>query len=322
MSYKSTLCYGILAKREASYAATNTSLASPVDSVQVSEIPTLTVNYVYDGARPAAPSTAGVLPFNAPSGRSAEVSLTMEARGSGSAYTGASTVPPDVHALLQSCGLSGSLSGSNQWLYEPVGPCDTGDSVAVRLFSRGEIYTMIGGRSTFTLASDGASPATYTFNTQGLLSGSVTDGNVTAISYNQTLPPKTENIQLALGAFATAIVRSFSLDYGREINPRLNINTTDAHGGFAGARRAIAFNVTIESPASASFDVYELQRNATQFAASFTIGSTTGNRIRVVLPNCQITGVARGEDGAVATSDLTISPSSVNGTADIQIIYS
>jgi hypothetical protein len=181
MSYKNVICYGVLAKTEASYAATNTVLASPADSVQVSELPTLTINYVNDGARPSSPSTAGVQPHVAPSGRSADVSLVMEARGSGSAYTSIATVPPDVHALLLSCGLSGSFS-SSAITYVPVGPCDQGSSAAVRLFSRGEIYTLIGARSSFTLGSDGASPALFTFTTQGLLSGSVTDGNVASIA--------------------------------------------------------------------------------------------------------------------------------------------
>lgn len=309
-----------MAKKEASYAATNTTFASPADTVQVVELPTLNVSYVYDGARPAAPSTAGILPYVPPSGRFCDVSLTMEARGSGSAYTSTSTVPPDVHALLQSCGLSGSYA-AGQWTYQPVGPCDTGESVGLKLYSRGEVYTVIGGRSTFTLGSDGASAATWTFNTQGLLSGSVVDGNVASLQYNNTLPPKTENIGLTMGTFGTAVVRSFSLDYGREINPRLNLNSAEAHGGFAGARRNIALNVTIETPAFADFDVYELQRDATQFAVEFTIGSVAGNRVKVSLPNCQITGVSSGEDGAVATSDLTISPSSINGAADIVITY-
>jgi hypothetical protein len=321
MSYKSVLCYGVLAKTEATYAATNTSLTGSTDSVLTSELPTLTINYVNDGARPASPSTAGVQPYVAPSGRSAEVSLVMEARGSGSAYASAATVPPDVHALLLSCGLSGSFSAASH-SYAPVGPCDQGSSAAIRLFSRGEIYTVIGGRSSFTLGSDGASPALFTFTTQGLLSGSVTDGSVASIVYNTTLPPKTENIQLALGSFATAVVRSFNIEYGRELTPRLNINTVDAHAGFAGARRAMAFTTTIETPALSSFDIYELHRNGTQFAASFQIGSVAGNKVQVLFPNCQITAISSAEDGAVSTSDLTITPSSVNGAADIRIIYS
>lgn len=307
MAYKSAICYGVRAKTEATYAATDTTFTVS-EPVQVSELPTVTINYVYDGARPASPSTAGALPNAAPSGRFAETSLMMEARGSGSAYTSSATVPPDVHALLRSCGLSGSFSGS-QWQYVPVGPCDTGESVALQMYARGEIYTLIGGRSTFSLGSDGAAPAMWTFNIQALVSGSVTDSNVASITYNPTLPPKSENIQLALGAFEDAVVRSFNIEYGREINPRLNLNLPDAHSGFAGARRALVFNTTIETPALTDLDIYELYRNATAFEVSFVLGAVAGNIIEVVFPNCQITGITPGEDGSVATSDLTIKPS-------------
>ena len=151
------------------------------------------------------------------------------------------------------------------------------------------------------ITNDGASAATYTFNTSGIMSGSIPDADVASITYNTTLPPKTENIALLLGTFGSSVVRSFALEYGRELNPRVNINQVDAHAGFAG--------------------VYELQRNATQFAVSFTIGSVTGNKVTVSLPVCQIIGVTPGDDGSVATQELTIKPSSTSGASDIVITY-
>lgn len=318
MAFKSVIGYGVLAQKEATYA-TASAFNTTTHAVNATELPTMTISYTYDGARPSAPSTAGSLPYLAPSGRYAESVLVMEARGSGSAYT-AGTTPPDMHDLLQSCGLTGSYS-AGAWTYVPVSASQQGDSVAIKLFARGEQYILVGGRSTFTLGSDGAAAAKWTFNTSGIMSGSVVDADVASITYNNTLPPKTENIGLTLGSFGSAIVRSFNLEYGRELNPRVNINQTDAHAGYAGARRDMKFMVTIEAPASASFDVYELQRNATQFAASFTIGSVTGNKVTVSLPNCQIIGVTAGEDGSVATSELTIKPSSLYGANDIVITY-
>jgi len=323
VSYKSVICYGVLAKKEASYASTGSTFSTTTtDSVQTSELPVINISYVYDGARPNSPSTAGALPYVAPAGRFSEVNLVMEARGSGSAYASSATTPPDVHALLLSCGLTGSYSASQEWVYSPVGPCDTGESVALKLYARGEIYTVIGGRSTFQLASDNASPAQYTFDIQGLMSGSVVDDNVASITYSTVLPPKTDDINLVMGTFSTAIVRSFNLTYGREITPRVNINTTDAHSGFAGGRRDMTFTVNIETPDESDFDIYSLQENGTQFAVTFTIGSTTGNKITVTLPNCQIIGISNGEDGAVSTSELTIKPSSLSGANDIVIKYS
>ena len=115
--------------------------------------------------------------------------------------------------------------------------------------------------------------------------------------------------------------RGFTLTLGREINPRVNINQTDAHAGFASGRRDMSFATTIETPASSSFDIYELQRNGTQFATSFTIGSVAGNKLTISLPTCQIIGISNGEDGAVSTSELTIKPSSLNGANDITITY-
>lgn len=322
MSYKSVICYGVLAKKEASYAATDTTFSTTTDSVLVSELPVIDISYVYDGARPNSPSSAGALPYVAPTGRFAETTLTMEARGLGSAYTSIATVPPDVHPLLQAAGFSASYSASSI-VYSPTSSCVQGDSTALRLFSRGQQYTVIGGRTTFTLAIDGASPAVYTFNTSGIVSGSVIDNSVANITYNTTLPPKTDNIGLTLGTFGTAIVRSLSLDFGRELAARLDLNKTDAHAGFAGGRRDVTLTVAIETPATASFDILELQRNATEFATSFTIGSVAGNKITVSLPQCQIIGVANSEDGPVSISELTIKPSSDAGNNnDISIIYS
>jgi len=319
MAFKSVIGYGVLVQKESTYA-TASAFNTTTHAVNATELPTMTVSYVYDGARPTAPSTAGAQPYLAPAGRFAESVLVMEARGSGSAYTSTSTTPPDVHNLLLSCGLSSSFN-AGAFTYQPVAAASQGDSVAIKLFARGEQYILVGGRSTFGLASDGASAATYTFNTSGIMSGSIPDADVASITYNNTLPPKTENIALLLGTFGSSVVRSFALEYGRELNPRVNINQADAHAGFAGARRDMNFNVTIEAPESGSFDVYELQRNATQFAVSFTIGSVTGNKVTVSLPVCQIIGVTPGEDGSVATQELTIKPSSTSGASDIVITY-
>jgi hypothetical protein len=244
----------------------------------------------------------------------------MEARGSGSAYTSTATTPPDVHALLQACGFSASFN-AGAWTYQPDSVSATDSSVAIRVFAREEQYTTMGGIGTFTLASDGASPAQYTFDISALMSGSVVDTNVATINYSTVVPPKTENIALALGTFGTAIVRAFTLTLGREISPRVNINQNDAHAGFASGRRDMAFAVTIETPATSSFDIYDLQRAGTQFATSFTIGSVTGNKFTVSLPTCQIIGISNGEDGPVSTSELTIKPSSLNNANDITITY-
>lgn len=319
MSFKSVIGYGVLAQKEATYA-TASAFNTTTHAVQVSELPTLAINYVNDGARPNSPSTAGAQPFVSPTGRFAEINLVMEARGSGSAYTSTATTPPDMHALLQACGFSASYA-AGAWTYQPEAVGSADSSVAVRLFAREEQYTAVGGIGTFTLASDGASPAVYTFDVSALMSGSVIDANVATINYNSTVPPKTENIALTLGTFGTAIVRGFTLTLGREINPRVNINQTDAHAGFASGRRDMTFAVTIETPATSSFDIYELQRNGTQFATSFTIGSVTGNKLTISLPTCQIIGISNAEDGAVSTSELTIKPSSLNGANDITITY-
>ena len=318
MSFKSVIGYGVLAQKEATYG-TASAFNTTTHAVQVSELPTLTINYVNDGARPNSPSTAGAQPFVSPTGRFAEINLVMEARGSGSAYSSTSTTPPDVHALLQASGFSASYA-AGAWTYQPEAVGNSDSSAAIKMFARGEQYIAVGTIGTFTLASDGASPAQYTFDMSGLVSGSVIDNSVASITYNTTIPPKTENIGLTLGSFSP-IVRGFTLTLGREINPRVNINQTDAHAGFASARRDMTFVTTIETPASASFDIYELQRNGTQFATSFTIGSTTGNRFTVSLPTCQIIGISNGEDGAVSTSELTIKPSSLNGANDITITY-
>jgi hypothetical protein len=317
-SFKSIIGYGVLAQKETTYA-TASAFSAVTHAVLATDLPTMKISYTYDGARPSAPSTAGTLPFLPPSGRYAETVIVTEARGSGSAYS-AATTPPDVHNLLQSCGLTGSYS-AGAWAYVPVSASAQGESTAIKLFARGEQYILVGGRSTFSLGSDGASAAKYTFNTSGIMSGSVVDADVATITYNTTLPPKTENIGLTLGTFGSAIVRSFNLDYGRGLNPRVNINQTDAHAGYAGDRHDMKFNITIEAPASASFDVYELRRNATQFAATFTIGSVTGNKVTVSLPVCQIIDVTAGADGSVATNDLVIKPSSNYGTDDIVITY-
>jgi len=72
MSFKSVIGYGVLAQKESTYA-TASAFNTTTHAVQVSELPTLAINYVNDGARPNSPSTAGAQPFVSPTGRFAEI---------------------------------------------------------------------------------------------------------------------------------------------------------------------------------------------------------------------------------------------------------
>lgn len=314
----------LFAKNEAVYGQGG-ALTGSTDTISLfREFPTFTYEFVYDGTRDGASYSGGSLKKTAPSGRTTTGTVILEGKGLGSTY-GASAFPPSLHAFLKASGLSGSLSGS-VWKYVPTPLGTTPDSLTMAVYDRGEMLPVSGAYASFTMNGEGAAPTSFEFAVQGL-AGEITDvSNPPARTYiaKNVVPPKNENIGLTIGAVSGLKVRSYSYDHGLEITPRVNINTPSGHAGFVIGRRSPVFQVTVESEALSTFNPYDDFNAGTSRAITYTVGADATNRFTVNLPNCQLTGVEKAEDGPVALWNLTFAPhtSGPDAEDDFEVLFS
>lgn len=319
--YRTIIGFGALAKVEASYAA-GATLSPTTDGVQGIEPPVMDIMYSYEGERPTPPGTAGRQAFASPTGETAEGTITTELRGLGTAYS-SSTFPPNVHALLQGAGFSASFAGG-EWTYTPAPINTCPESIAMKIYTRQQSFSVSGSFSNLELTTNDGAPMTAQFSFMGLPSIPV-DDPLPAITYNDTLPPKTTDIDFVWGSVSGSNalkIRSLSINLNREIVNRQDLNAVSGSAGFAVGRREPTMSLTIEAPASSVFNPHQEMKTKVVRDWSFEVGEVAGNTYEISGKG-QIIGVSRTEDGPVATFDLEVALVTTGGTGndDIKIVF-
>lgn len=316
----------LFAKNEASYAAGATFAAT--DAVQVAmELPVFQQKYNFDGNRQGGNWSGGNIQRTGPGGRYTEGTVRLEGKGIGSGSTySAGTRPPNLHPFLLASGLTGSLSASG-WLYTPLPLGVTPTSLALAVYGRGELLNVSGAYANMTFGAEGAGLTMFEFALQGLCSD-ITDvaaSSIPARTYSAAgvLPPKNEGVSLTIGTYGTAKVRNYSYEHGLAITPRININESTGHAGFAIGRRNPSLSLTIEADELANFNAHEVWRAGSTFDITLTVGTVAGNRFRIRFPNAQISNVEAATDEPVALWNLTIQPSvsSPDASDDLQLYW-
>lgn len=307
---KNVIVLGLTGKLEASYGVGASMSLSGPDSIQPAEFVTVPSEYTYDGARPAPLGTFGSYKRAQPNGGSTNFQIPVEIKGDGAGYATTADLIPNINALLRASGLSGSLSSAT-WSYSPEPVTDTPTSIAFDLYARGEKRPVSGGYCSFELGTDSAAPPIITFDVFGLPT-LPSDVAVPAITYEAeaVIPPKAENIGFILNfgsSYSTAKVRSFNYSYNREISPRLDLNNTSGHGGFAIGRRTPEFTVQIEADSLSNFNPESIWSAGTNGSIILTLGTAAGNTWQLSLPQTQISALAYADDGPTALWDITFS---------------
>jgi hypothetical protein len=317
---KILILYGLLAKKEPSYNA-GATLSAATDGVQLAEPAEATLSYVHDGARGTAPGNAGTLKRVAQSGGSAEISLSVEGRGLGSAY-GASALP-EIDALLRAAGHGATVvttSGAETVTYAPVSASFA--SLALECYSRGQKWPMSGAYLDMGFSLDGPGLLMFNFDVSALFT-IPTDVSCPSITYSAVSPPKGESIAMAIGSWSNAVVRKLSFKANRARSPRANVNAA-GHAGFSPGRRAPTLEVTVEACALATFDPYTVRKNATSLALSMLVGATLYNKIAFSAAQAQLVDVKEESDEATAlwTLSFALATSTPVANDDYSLVYS
>lgn len=303
---KTNARWGLLAMLEGSYGGGGTLVAAD-HGVRCYEDPAADKEYEYDGRRAGKqPGTQGMALNVAPSGRFARVPFAHEIHGGGAQYS--TTVLPSVHTLLRLCGMDPTYVTNTSYSYAPSPEATGYASGAIELYRRGQLWALNGvyGEG-FTLAGEAGKPATLTGTLMGRMPANESDAALPAIAYPAVLPPKLMAASAALNSVALPRLKSFALEHTRNIAPRLFDVSSGVHGGFTpGAEREFKLMLTVEAVALSTLNPYALRDAATSVPVTLTIGGTQYNRFTIAGAQAQIEDVADGNEGPVATWELTL----------------
>lgn len=302
----------LLAKSEATYG-TAVAVTSSADGQLLAlsdRYPGLfTASYAYDGVVGVSPGNLGMLKRVPAVGRTAAGAIPMRAKGAGTTY--AATALPNIHTMLKLSGFDSTLN-LGTYTYTPTPESTTYSSATMEAYKRGEKWTLRGvlGSWGFDIGSPGI--PLHTFDVMGLLDAAIVDAAMIAPTYPtlSTSEPIAAGLALTIGSYITPVVKSASFKMNRQLEPRLDLTSADAHTGFSPAGYDPEFRVTVESSAlvyptaSGGFDPYKMRLNAEQIAVSMTVGSTPYNRYTISMPQSQLKDFTFSNEGPVATTEL------------------
>lgn len=316
---KPTIVYGLEAQLEPSYLG-GVTFAPASDAVLLAEPAIMPANFAHAGDRSMSAGSAGEVPQATPSGQhTTGFEVKVEMRGLGGTYANnLAGSPRDLHYLLLGSGHAGTFSGgvgSEKWTYVPE---SSGfDSLALRLFSRGQQMDATGVYCNMDFEFDAPGFLVFTFGCNGKM-GNPADAALPAMGYiaGTVLPPKTENIGLTYNGVSGLVIRRAAFTSGRTITPRVDGNNAQGFAGFGAGRRAPRLSLTVEAEALSTIDPWALWRAATQGVLTFTVGSTQYNKMTFTAPQAQIIGVQEESDDPVGLWTLTFKLPCSDGQSD------
>lgn len=329
---------GLLCKEESTYG-TAVSLTTTADGVQLqykdrNQGAPMEHDYAFDGGLGPSVSNLGQVARVASSGFSVKGDLPTRARPGGTAYS--ASIFPSIHRLLKAAGFDAALTtsvGSEKWLYTPTAPGNGYTSLTMGLYTRGELWSAAGVIGNLKFDATDPAPPIFTFNAMGIAT-LPSDASAPSITYplQSVAPPLASAIVFSMGSLSTnAVVKSVAWDLQREMTPRVALTAAGGHLGFVPGDRKPICKVVLEATAlvgtpytsSTAFDPYQLKDKGTVIAVALQFGSTQYFKWTMNFPQCTVMDVKPGNDGALATVELTLAAhnSTASSADDVNFVF-
>ncbi len=336
-SDKTLLQYGVQGKIETAYG--DGAAPASTEGILSLEPPEIDHSYANDGNRGRAPEGGNLLRV-AKSGLTGQLELQTHAYPGGVAYS--ASVYPSIHDLLRMCGFDATVDvtgAAESWTYSPISSISNLESGSLVIFNRGQKALLKGVYGNVQMSFDGPEIPIWTFDLKGLetagvewVAGDPTPfGSGTLITYRNFSvgPPKAVNVNLALGAFTGAVLRSCEFNLGRDVSSRVDDNASGAHAGFTPGNRDPRLTVLIEATTlgtigAAVIDPYALAAAGTALDVGLTIGyGTQYERFTINLDQMTIDDVNDVDDGPTAMWELELvaGVSTPAAEDDVEIVF-
>lgn len=268
----------LLAKIETTYGTdpTPTGAANAILASDVKIMPMEGQDVTRDFERPY----LGAKP-NIPTGLYAKLSFKVEVKGSGTAGT-----PPAIAVLLRSCAMAETIVASTSVTYNPISSGH--ESCTLYFNSDGTNYVLKGARGTFTYRMTAQGVVVLEFEFTGLFSQPAAVAMPTPTYGTQLtqLPQvaSSANTPTFTVGGVSMILRSFALDAGNEVKPRMLVRSESV----IIPNRAEKISATVEAVALATYNPFSLAAAMTSQAISLVHGTGAGKIATLSVPAAQV----------------------------------
>lgn len=247
--------------------------------------------------------------------RSAEITFATELKWSGN--SGSLYAPLD--AALKSCGFAQTTTAFT-CSYVPISDAPSNmygpaTSSTIELYKDGKKHVMTGAVGTFKINLENGKYGEIEFTFKGDYAAPTDASNPTP-TFNTLLPPVVQALGLVVSGSTPEPVYKFDFDMGNEINPIDDVNAADATLGFAiTSRKPVG---SFDPLVGTSFDAFANLTNATEMSASFTLGSTDGNKVKIQFDSVQLSDVSYADSNGFLKYEL---PLKINGTGNNSVVF-
>jgi len=232
-----------------------------------------------------------------PAGKWVEARCKIWVRGAGSAYNG-TTVVPELHAVLQSLGLTAAFGAST----ESYDTASTGTkSVTCYAFRETDTgawvkYPMLGARCPrCSINFTAGKPIEVAFTLRGLFVQPVDGGFITPTYQTPTAPIFGAASSWSYGGFAPNI-RKTSVAFDYRLVPQLSGNAADALAGYKPVRRRVTFDAAFEDARIVDYDAFTAWKNAPANQLLIAVGTAANNKFALTADKGTILDAPAFED--------------------------
>lgn len=258
---------------------------------------------------------------NIPGARSATLSFEVFLKGAGVAYS--ASVKPEVDALLRALGFAAAGSfvlNLEKWTYTPQSGATLGESVTAKLIvENAPSGTLLGSFGTGRILHRAGEPAVLAVTLTGKYAA---PADVTMITGTlpTVQPPVFKSAAVTIDA-VTHKVSAIELDLGSELQVLQDANDAQATGDVLLVGRRVTATMDPQAVATATYDFHAKRDAGTLVAASWQVGTTQYNRVKLSGPKMQIVDLAEQQRMGVRTYQLTTLFSPSVGSDELSIVF-
>lgn len=243
-----------------------------------------------------------------------ELTFEVELAGSGTAGTA-----PKYDAVLDACGMAGTVVSSTSVTYAPVS--DSFASCSIHVYADGIRHIMTGCRGTFSISASVGEIPVISFTMTGIYNAP-TDTSTPSATYSNQDTPKVfkagNTTSLSVLGYAASL-ESFSFDVANEVLYRELVGSSKSVDI---TNRAPEGEVVIEAPSLADKDYFTVANNDTTGSITFQHGQTAGNIVTFTAPNCDIGNPSYSDsDGIIMLNLPYVAVPGSSGNDEVSIAY-
>jgi hypothetical protein len=250
-------------------------------------------------------------------GRSmATLTIPVELKGSGAAGTA-----PEMAPLLQACGYKETVSAGVSVGYKPSSTATDHKTLTIYFYVDGLLFKIFGamGNKEISLPPGGYGRVNFTMT--GKLA-SVTDVALPASpTLDATLPPQIESLDVTIGAWDDAVVRSMVIKSGNNIKERPDVNSVDGYATSAITARNPTAEFLIEAVLEATNAFWTNFLARTEQNLSMVVGTSTGNIITITCDKFCPTSIAPTQEDGLEMYQVVGQCLENSGDDDVEIVF-